>query len=277
MVLGATGGIGRAYAETLAGAGCALLVVARNRDRLEELAKRLNTTYRVAVEVLAADLAQEDGLRSVETRIREDTSLELLVNSAGLASWGRFSDLDLDRELDVIRVNVIAGVRLTKAALAVMLPRRRGAIVNVASLAGYTPLPFCATYGGTKAHLVSFTRALYEELRGTGVRIQVACPAFVRTEMFSRSGADVARLPSFIWDRPETIARRSLAALRHNRRPVCLPGIRARMLLLLFRLMPGIVVQRAIVYYFGNFEAYRLENHAPPPGGQRDTTGRRGE
>lgn len=271
MVLGATGGIGRAFAEALAAKGHELLVVARNRGRLEELAKQLNATYRVAVEILTADLAREGDLRGVEDRVRGDASLQLMVNSAGLASWGRFSDLDLDREIDLIRVNVIAGVRLTKAALSSMLPRRRGAIVNVASLAGYIPLPFCATYGGAKVFLISFTEALHEELRGTGVRIQVVCPGFTRTEMFARSGADVAKMPSFIWERPETIARSSLAALRRDR-PVCIPDIRARMLSLLFRLMPRRVVRRGAARLFGDFETYRLESHASSSGGHRNAT-----
>lgn len=267
MVLGATGGIGRAFAERLAAGGRPLLVVARNRDRLEDLARRLTATYRVAVETLAADLADEKGLRSVEDGIRGDASLQLLVNSAGIASWGRFADLDLERELDVIRVNVIAGVRLTRAALSVMLPRRSGAIVNVASLGGYIPLPFCATYGGTKAYLVSFTEALYEELRGSGVRIQVVCPGFTRTEMFARAGADVTKMPSYIWVSPETIARHSLATLRRDR-PVCIPGLRVRMFWLLCRLRARSALRRRAGEFFGNFETYRLEERAAPGEGK---------
>jgi short-subunit dehydrogenase len=271
VVIGATGGIGRAFVEQLAAKGHELLLVARNRDRLEELAKHLRATYRVAVEVLAADLADETSLRSVEDRIRQDASLEVLVNSAGIASWGRFFELDLERETDVIRINVIAGVRLTRAALATMLPRRRGGIVNVASLYGYTPIPFCANYGATKAYLISFTEALYEELRGTGVRIQVVCPGFTRTDLLSRAGVDVTKLPSFIWGQPEMIARNSLAALRRGR-SVCIPGIRFRMHRLLLRLMPRSAVRRWTARGSGNFKGYRLENHASSGGGQRDAT-----
>jgi short-subunit dehydrogenase len=266
MVIGATGGIGRAFAEHLAAQGHALSLVARNRDRLEALATQLHDTHHVTADVLPADLAHDDGVRSVEDRIRREAPLRLLVNSAGIASWGRFADLDVERELDIVRVNVIAAIRLTKVALSTMLPRRQGAIVTVASLAGYFPLPFCATYGGTKAYLVSFTEALHEELRGTGVRIQVVCPGFTRTEMFARSGADVAKIPSFVWMRPETIARRSLAALRRGR-PVCIPDPRARMILsLLCRLAPRNALRRVLARYFGNFDAYRLEPHAPPEG-----------
>jgi len=171
----------------------------------------------------------------------------------------------VDAELDLVRVNVMASVRLTKAALASMLPRRQGAIVTVASLAGYVMLPFCATYGGTKAFLISFTEALYEELRGTGVRVQVVCPGFTRTEMFARSGANTDKMPSFIWVTPETIARSSLDALRHDR-PVCIPGARFRALSVLFRLTPRRIVRRMTSRIFGNFDAYRLDEADAPAG-----------
>lgn len=271
MVLGATGGIGRAFVEQLAADGHELLVVARNRQTLDELARQIHDTYGVPVEVLAADLALDDDLRHVENRVRGDAHLELLVNAAGLASWGRFWELDMERELDVIRVNVIAGVRLTRAGLATMLPRRRGAIVNVASLAGYVMLPFCATYGGTKAFLISFTEALHEELRGTGVRIQVVCPGFTWTDMFARSGANTTKMPSFIWVRPETIARSSMAALRRDR-VVCIPDPRFRVLSVLLRLTPRSVVRRMAGRLFGDFTTYRLDDPASTTGTSQDPT-----
>ena len=271
MVLGATGGIGRAFVEQLAAEGHELLVVARNRQRLEELARQVHATYGVVVEALAADLALDVDLRHVEDRVRGDARLEVLVNAAGLASWGRFRELDMERELDIIRVNVIAAVRLTKAGLSTMLPRRQGAIINVASLAGYVMLPFCATYGGTKAFLISFTEALHEELRGTGVRIQVVCPGFTRTDLFTRSGASTAKMPSFIWVRPETIARSSLAALKHDR-AVCIPDARFRVLSVLLRLTPRSVVRRVASRLFGDFTTYRLDDHDSPRGEPRDST-----
>ena len=264
-MLGATGGIGRAFADQLAERGHDLVVIARNRPRLEELARELRGKHGHSVEVLAADLALDADLQRVEARVREDAGLQLLVNSAGIASWGRFWELDVDAELDLVRVNVMASVRLTKAALASMLPRRQGAIVTVASLAGYVMLPFCATYGGTKAFLISFTEALYEELRGTGVRVQVVCPGFTRTEMFARSGANTDKMPSFIWVTPETIARSSLDALRHDR-PVCIPGARFRALSVLFRLTPRRIVRRMTSRIFGNFDAYRLDEADAPAG-----------
>jgi len=269
MVLGATGGIGRAFVEQLAAGGRELLVVARNRERLEELARQIHATHGVVVEALAADLTLDVDLRRVEERIRGDARLELLVNAAGLASWGRFWELDMERELDIVRVNVIAAVRLTKAALSTMLPRRQGAIVNVASLAGYVMLPFCATYGGTKAYLISFTEALHEELRGTGVRIQVVCPGFTQTDMFIHAGANTAKMPSFIWVRPETIARSSLAAL-HRDRAVCIPDVRFRVLSVLLRLTPRSVLGRVTGRLFGDFTTYRLDDHDPPSGEPRD-------
>jgi len=265
MLLGASGGIGRAYARELAGRGHRLLLVAQNRDNLEQLAVELRTTYGVTVETLPANLADEADLAQVEQRLAGDAAITMYVNCAGVASWGRFTDLDWQQELKTIQINLLAGTRLTRAALTNMLPRRRGTIINVASLAGFFPLPFCAIYGATKAYLISFTEAIYEELRGSGLRIQVCCPGFVRTGMFARSGADVEKLPRFIWIAPEVIARESLVALRRDQ-PICIPGLGFRVLTLLMRFSPRSLGRRGTAQWFGNFEAYRLaQAPAEPP------------
>jgi short-subunit dehydrogenase len=268
MLLGASGGIGRAYAAELAGRGYRLLLVAQNAVNLEQLAAELRVAHGVTIETLAANLAEEAGVAQVEQRLASDREITLYVNCAGVASWGRFADLDWQRELKTIQINLLAAARLTRAALTNMLPRRCGAIINVASLAGFFPLPYCAVYGATKAFLISFTEAVYEELRGSGLRIQVCCPGFVRTGMFARSGADVEKLPRFIWIRPEAIARQSLAALRRDR-PICIPGLGFRLLAFLSRFTPRGGARRHAAQFFGNFAAYRLDPTAPPP----DNTG----
>lgn len=224
---------------------------------MEQLARELRASYGVEVEVLVADLSREDALRTVEDRIAGDPTLTLLVNCAGSAPWGRFAQLDLKRQDETIRLNVLAPVRLTRAAVTGMIERGRGAIINVASLSAYMAMPFCAVYGGTKAYLASFTEALHEELRGTGVKVQALCPGFTRTGLFAREGADVNKIPSLAWISAEKVVRSSLAALRRDR-AICVPGFRFRLLALLLRLVPRSHVRRRVAALFGRFEALRL-------------------
>ncbi len=181
LVTGASAGIGAAFAEALAREQYDLVLVARRADRLEELAKRLRDARGVAIEVLAADLTDGAGLARVVARVEEGPP-DLLVNNAGHGSFGNFAELDIDREVGEIQLNVVALVRLTRAALPGMIRRGHGAIINVSSMAGFQPMPFNATYGATKAFVNSFTEALHEELRGTGVRVQALCPGFTRTD-----------------------------------------------------------------------------------------------
>jgi short-subunit dehydrogenase len=212
-VTGASTGLGRVFAERLAADGHDLVVVARNQARLDELAAQLAKRHRAQVEVLVADLARKKGMRAVEERIASAPALALLVNNAGFGTAGPFAELPIDREEDELRVNVLALVRLTRAALPGMLARGSGAIVNVSSLAGLQAGPFSATYAATKAYVTSFTESLAEELRDTGVRVQALCPGFTRTEFQERAGLDVSDLPEVAWMSAEQVVESSLGAL----------------------------------------------------------------
>jgi short-subunit dehydrogenase len=223
LVTGASAGIGLAFSERLARQGSDLVLVARSRERLEAHAKRLREEHGVGVDVLAADLSQPAELEQVERRVAEDESLDLLVNNAGFGTQGSFSELEIAREEEQIRLNVLALVRLTRAALPQMTRRGSGAIVNVSSLAGFYPGPFVATYGATKAYVTSFTEALAGELRGTGVRVQVLCPGFTRTEFQQRAGVDASQIPSFAWMSAEAVVDASLAGLARGD-VVVIPG-----------------------------------------------------
>ncbi len=213
LVTGASSGIGLAYADRLARDQYDLTLVARSQQRLEELAKRLRDERGVSVEVLPADLTSPESLARVEARVAEDTTLDLLVNNAGFGTQGRFAELDVAREEEEIRLNVIALVRLTRAALPHMIERGRGEIVNVSSMAGFAPSPFLSTYGATKAFVTSFTESLSEELRGTGVRVQALCPGFTRTEFQERASVDTSQIPGFAWMSAEAVVEASLAGL----------------------------------------------------------------
>jgi short-subunit dehydrogenase len=213
LVTGASTGLGRVFAERLAADGHDLIVVARSQARLEELAAELAKRRRAHVEVLVADLARRKGIRSVEERIAAAPALALLVNNAGFGTAGPFAELDADGEEDEIRVNVLALVRLTRAALPAMLKAGRGAIINVSSMAGFQPGPFSATYAATKAYVTSFTESLAEELRDSGVRVQALCPGFTRTEFQERAGIDVSDLPEAAWMSADEVVESSLVAL----------------------------------------------------------------
>src|SRR6266498_2168999 len=199
FVTAASSGLGAACAERLAHGGSATVIVARRRERLESLAEQLKSNHHIDVEVLVADLSKRTDLDTVEKRIREDSSLEMLVNNAGFGGYMPFIELDPDKAEELINLKVLAVTRLTRAALPGMIARGRGAIINVSSLAAFVPGPYDAIYGATKAFVNSFTEALHEELRGTGVRVQALCPGFVHTELQQRAGIDTSRLPAFAW------------------------------------------------------------------------------
>ncbi len=195
LVTGASSGIGEAFARRLGRDGFDLVVVARRQRRLSSLAREISSAHAVRVEALSADLTTAAGLRAVTERIAREPRLELLVNDAGVGDAGPLLSREWSREETLIRVNVVALARLTHAALRGMVRRRRGAIVNVSSTAAFAPCPGFATYGATKAFVNSFTEALYEELRGTGVRVQALCPGLTHTEIFEQAGADTSNLP----------------------------------------------------------------------------------
>lgn len=224
LVTGASSGIGEAFARALAARGDDLVLVARSRPRLDALADDLRTSCGVDVEVLPADLVDPEGVADVVERLRDPGSMiGLLINNAGSGTAGRFAELAIDEEEREIRLNVLATVRLTHAALNAMAVRGRGAIVNVSSLAAYQPNPGMATYGATKAFVSSFSQAVHEEAKVRGVHVMVVCPGFTRTEFQARAGVDQSDVPGFAWMSADEVVSDALRAL-DRKRAVCVPG-----------------------------------------------------
>lgn len=214
LVTGASSGIGHAFARALAAKGHDLVVVARDEAKLKELATAVSTD----VEVLPADLTSADDLAKVEARLRDrDRPVDVLVNNAGYGTTGRFAELPIDGEENEIRLNVLALTRLTGAAVPGMIERRKGGVVNIASIAAFQPTPGTATYGATKAYVLSFTMALQGELRGTGVKALAVCPGFTVTEFQKRANYELNKLTSMASQTPEQVAASSLRALERNR------------------------------------------------------------
>jgi short-subunit dehydrogenase len=220
LVTGASVGIGEQFARILAERGNDLVLVARDQARLEALAKELEAKHGTHAEVLTADLIDTDDLARVEARARD---VDTLINNAGFGSFGNFHELDVDTEDREVRLNVLAVVRLTHAAAGGMVARGRGAILNVASLAGFQPTPNDATYAATKAFVLSFTQAVHVELKGTGVSVSVLAPGFTKTEFQARASFDPKSVPSLLWQEAEPVARAGLDGLAKNR-PVIVPG-----------------------------------------------------
>jgi short-subunit dehydrogenase len=245
LVTGASSGIGAAFARRLAADGYDLTLVARSRESLGALAAQAGERHAVEIEVLPADLTRPEDLTRVEARLGQEPGFDLLVNNAGFGTAGPFADIDIEQETQEIRLNVVAVVRLAHAALGPMRARGRGAIVNVSSLAGLAPYPYTATYGATKAFVNSFSEALAEELRGTGVRVQALMPGFTRTEFQQRAGIDPETVPSFAWLEPETVVDASLAALARGD-VVCIPGLGYRALAGVAGVLPRAAFRRAV-------------------------------
>ncbi|MFB4316944.1 SDR family NAD(P)-dependent oxidoreductase [Actinomadura sp. 21ATH] len=235
LVTGASSGIGESFARLLAGRGTDLVITARRADLLDGLARELVERYRVAVEVVAADLTDPEQRGAVERRLREDP-VELLVNNAGYGAFGPFAELPLADQLREIELNVVALVRLTHAALPAMIERRRGGVLNVASMAGFAPSPGSATYGATKAYVSAFSENLHAEVAGQGVHVTALCPGFTRTDEESAAG--------LLWLRRDDVARAGLDAVAAGR-ALCVPGPQYKAVLPALRMVPRPLLRAA--------------------------------
>jgi len=225
VVTGASTGIGAAFALALAARGNDVVLVSRNELRLKELAGALEGEHGGTMEVLPADLGTDEGVATVEARLSDDARpIELLVNNAGMLTIGLFHTIPIEGELAEINLNVIALVRLTRAALGPMVERGHGGVINISSVGAYQPTPNSATYSATKAFVSSFTNAVHEELRGTGVKAMALAPGFTHTEIHERANVENTQsLPEFLWQAPDEVVQAALKAYDKGRAN-CIPG-----------------------------------------------------
>jgi short-subunit dehydrogenase len=246
LVTGASAGIGREFARLLASEGYDLVVTARRADRLSELSAELRERHGVGVLEISADLADPE---APERLCRElhgaGHAIDLLVNNAGFGGVGRFESLDQIRQREMIDVNVTALTRLAGLLLPGMKSRARGGIINVASTAAFQAGPFMAVYYASKAYALSFSEALSEECRGTGVTVTCLCPGVTATEFFEAAGFE--GMPLYRVDMMDAarVARRGYDGWRAGR-VIILPGLRNRLLVLGSRILPRAVTRRVI-------------------------------
>jgi short-subunit dehydrogenase len=195
LITGASSGIGAVYAERLARRGFDLILVARNRTRLDALANRLSTATGRAVEVVAADLGQKEDVRRVETILRTDASITMLVNNAGIGGAAPLLQSNVDQMEAMIDLNVTALTRLTYAVVPQFVQRGAGTIVNIASIVAVAPEVLNGVYGGSKAFVLAFSQSLKHELADKGIRVQAVLPGATRTEFWDVAGHPVENLP----------------------------------------------------------------------------------
>jgi len=243
LVTGATAGIGAAFGRLLAAEGSDLVLVARDTDRLESTADALRSSYGVGVEVLPADLTDRTATEPVLARLADrDRPVDLLVNNAGMGLRGLFWETPLADQERMLALNCTAVLRLSHAALGAMVPRGRGDILVVSSIAGFAP-GARGPYGATKAWATGFAESLSGQLAGTGVRVSAVAPGFVRTEFHGRAGLDMSRLPGFMWLEADQVAA---AALRDHRsgKLLSVPGVQYRAIVTASRLVPRSAARR---------------------------------
>ena len=249
LVTGASSGIGHEMAIQLATSGVHVIAVARRADRLEQLASQFKN-----VEVMVADLTSAVGLASVEARIADATKtpIDLVVNNAGFGSSGLMHEIDVDRLSREVQLNVGALTRLSHAAIRAMVPRGRGYLLNVSSVASFQASPRLAVYSATKSYVTSLTEALHEEMRGSGVRVTALCPGLTRTEFQNISSTEQYSrdFPSFSWLDVTDVARAGLRDVARGR-ALSVPGALWKALVVISDLAPRFLVRRISAFATG--------------------------
>jgi len=249
LISGASTGIGAEFARKLAARGMHLVLTARRRELLEQLAAELHTAHGTKCEIVVLDLADPESPRQLlETIEQRGITIELLVNNAGFGQIGEIADADVDRMMEMIRLNIGALTELTYRLLPGMIERGHGAIINVSSVAAFQPVAYMATYAASKAYVLHFSEALWVEAREKGVTVMALCPGTTRTDFFNVAGAN-GWLAKRRAHSPSQVVRTALKALEKKRQYV-IPGWRNYLLALLVRIVNRRTVVRESMKYF---------------------------
>jgi len=242
LITGASAGIGREFARQLAPRSSSLVLVARRQTRLQQLREELQKlNQQLNVHILAIDLSSKSEIDDLVRWIEQNKiEIDLLINNAGLGDIGDFATSDRQRNDQMLLVNIVALTRLTREWLPQMIARKRGAILNVSSSAGFLPISEFAVYAASKAYVTSFSEALRAELRGTGVSVATLCPGPVRTEfgdVAKRSGEEARTAPEFVYVSVEQVVRDTIAAIESDK-PLIIPGAFMKFGMFLVRITP---------------------------------------
>jgi short-subunit dehydrogenase len=250
LVTGASAGIGREFARRLANRARALVLVARREQRLNELRDELRSRNpQLNVHVRVVDLCDKSQIDQLVRWLEQNKiEIDFLINNAGLGDYGSVATSDFERDDRIIQVNVAALAFLTRLLLPQMIQRKRGAILNVSSSAGFLPIPGMAVYAASKAFVNSFTEALRAEVRGSGVAVTALCPGPVHTEfgdMAKRPGREPETGPEFTYISVEQTVRDALDAIKSDK-PLIIPGVVMKLAMLLVRITPMSILRLAL-------------------------------
>ena len=244
MVTGASSGIGLELARCFAADGSRLVLVARKGNALEELAAELRKAHKIQVQVFTADLAHPETPARLLSHLQSaGLKVDVLVNNAGFGAQGKFVELPLDRQLEMLQVNITSLTHLTRLLLPGMIERRHGGVLNVASTAAFQPGPGMAVYYATKAYVLSFSEALAEELAGTGVTVTASCPGPTATNFGAAANMRTLGLVKKVSMSAESVARISHRAFRRGS-VVAITGFRNQLPAFLVRLFPRAAVRK---------------------------------
>ena len=254
LITGASGGIGAAFAAELAKRQHNLILVARSADKLHQLAATLQKEFNVRVEVIVQDLtAPGAGTAVFDTVVKTGLTVDLLVNNAGFGDYGVFADRPLVKQLTMVQLNIVALVELSHLFLQGMRDRKSGSIINVASIAGFQPMPYLSMYAATKAFVLSFSESLWAENKDLGIRVLCLCPGPTESDFFA-----VAEFPKSLASTSgrklvpaDEVVRDALKALDKNESNVVTGGIANRIIANMPRLMPRELLVNSVAKLFG--------------------------
>lgn len=244
LITGASSGIGYELTKWFARDGYNLVLVARNHKQLMQIADELEAKYGISVKVIAKDLSVASAPEEIFTELNQESiGIDALVNNAGFATYGLFSEIDLEADLQMMQVNMVTLTHLTKLFLPGMLQKRMGKILNVASTAAFQAGPLMATYYASKAYVLSFSEALADELQGTGVNVTALCPGATKSGFQKRANMEDSKLFTGQILDVQTVARVGYRGLMANK-TVVIPGLRNKILVQSVRFFPRKLVRR---------------------------------
>jgi short-subunit dehydrogenase len=231
VITGASAGLGLCFANKLAEYGFDLVLIARRTGRLQDIASRLESEYSIRCEIIPADLALVQDIEKVADSIKQISNLDILINNAGFATLGYFTDVPIEKDMRMLHVHMTTPIQFTYAALQIMRKRKQGVIINVSSLGAYILTPGNVLYDATKSFLITFSENLRAEVQGLGIKIQALCPGFVSTEFHEvgdLKNYDKSAVPDSSWMTPESVVSQSLEALEKNKKTIFIPGRKKR-------------------------------------------------
>lgn len=247
LVTGGTSGIGLELALNFARDGINLCLVSRSEDKLKEVAKKISLEYEVEVLSVPMDLSEDDAPFRLYNLLKEKgIQVDYLVNNAGVGSFGRLKDTEMKVEENLVKLNILALLRLTKLFVPDMVDRRYGYVLNVSSMAAFLPGPIMANYYASKAYVLSLSEALHEELKGTGVKVSVLCPGPVKTGFQAAAGIRKYDGSKYFMKKAKEVADIGYVAMWKGK-PVAIPGLISKLLPRVFAIIPRSCLRKAVM------------------------------